>query len=162
MKIFLVVISALFFISCENLEAKKPSNLIAEDQMVEILYDLLLINSAKGVNKQVLQKNIKNPHDYIYQKHNIDSLQFAESNAYYTFKNDRYKSIYEKLELKLTAQKTEYEALLKEKKRIKDSIKEQKKTKADPLSIDRQINQKFKKSRPPLKTLDTLQKLPLK
>lgn len=161
MKIVLFVVSTLFFMSCENLDVKKPSNLISEDQMVEILYDVVLINSAKGVNKQLLEKNIKNPLAYIYKKHNIDSLQFAENNAYYTFESDIYKSIYEKLELKLTTQKTEYEALLKEKNRIKDSIKEQKKTKIEPLSKDRQL--KFEsKLRPPSKKRDTLQRLPLK
>ena len=161
MKTFFLVGSILFFMSCENLEVKKPSNLISEDQMVEILYDMVLINSAKGVNKQLLQKNINNPEAYIYKKHNIDSLQFAESNAYYTFKNEVYKSIYEKLELKLTTQKTKYEALLKEKKRVKDSIKELKKTKAEPLNLDPKV--KFEsKMRPPLKKRDTLQKQPLK
>ena len=161
MKTFFLVVSILFFISCENLEVKKPSNLISEDQMVEILYDMVLINSSKGVNKKLLQKNINNPEAYIFKKHNIDSLQFAESNAYYTFKNEVYKSIYEKLELKLTIQKTKLEALLKEKNSIKDSIREQKKTKNDPLNLDPKV--KFEsKMRPPLKKRDTLQKQPLK
>ena len=143
------------------MEVKKPSNLISEDQMVEILYDMVLINSSKGVNKKLLQKNINNPEAYIFKKHNIDSLQFAESNAYYTFKNEVYKSIYEKLELKLTIQKTKLEALLKEKNSIKDSIREQKKTKNDPLNLDPKV--KFEsKMRPPLKKRDTLQKQPLK
>lgn len=161
MKTFFLVVSILFFISCENLEVKKPSNLISEDQMVEILYDMVLINSSKGVNKKLLEKNINNPEAYIFKKHNIDSLQFAESNAYYTFKNEVYKTIYEKLELKLTTQKTKLEALLKEKNSIKDSIREQKKTKNDPLNLDPKL--KFEsKMRPPLKKRDTLQKQPLK
>ena len=157
MKTFFLVVSILFFISCENMEVKKPSNLISEDQMVEILYDMVLINSSKGVNKKLLQKNINNPEAYIFKKHNIDSLQFAESNAYYTFKNEVYKTIYEKLELKLTTQKTKLEALLKEKKDIKDSISEQKKTKDEPLNLDPKL--KFEsKMRSPLKKRDTLQK----
>jgi len=56
MKIFFLVVSTLFFIACENLEVKKPSNLISEDQMVEILYDLVLINFAKGVNKNYYKR----------------------------------------------------------------------------------------------------------
>ena len=161
MKTFLLVVSTLFFMSCENLDVKKPSHLISEDQMVEILYDVVLINSAKGVNKQLLQKNIKNPQAYVYKKHNIDSLQFAESNAYYTFKSDIYKSIYEKLELKLTTQKTEYQALLNEKKRVKDSLIERKKVKIDTLNIERQRKFKSKLKRPSKKS-DILQKQPLK
>jgi hypothetical protein len=161
MKTAFLLVIIVFLMSCENLEMKKPSNLISENQMVEILYDVVLINSAKNVNKQLLEKNIKNPEAYIYKKHNIDSLQFVESNAYYTFKSDVYKSIYEKLELKLTTQKTEHEALVKEKKRIKDSIRKSKQPKIDTLNIKRQ--KKFEtKMKPPLKKTDKLQKQPLK
>jgi hypothetical protein len=161
MKTAFLLVIIVFLMSCENLEMKKPSNLISENQMVEILYDVVLINSAKNVNKQLLEKNIKNPEAYIYKKHNIDSLQFVESNAYYTFKSDIYKSIYEKLELKLTTQKTEHEALVKEKKRIKDSIRKSKQPKIDTLNIKRQ--KKFEtKMKPPLKKTDKLQKQPLK
>ena len=161
MKTAFLLVIIVFLMSCENLEMKKPSNLISENQMVEILYDVVLINSAKNVNKQLLEKNIKNPEAYIYKKHNIDSLQFVESNAYYTFKSDIYKSIYEKLEWKLTTQKTEHEALVKEKKRIKDSIRKSKQPKIDTLNTKRQ--KKFEtKMRPPLKKTDKLQKQPLK
>jgi hypothetical protein len=161
MKTAFLLVIIVFLMSCENLEMKKPFNLISENQMVEILYDVVLINSAKNVNKQLLEKNIKNPEAYIYKKHNIDSLQFVESNAYYTFKSDIYKSIYEKLELKLTTQKTEHEALVKEKKRIKDSIRKSKQPKIDTLNTKRQ--KKFEtKMRPPLKKTDKLQKQPLK
>ena len=161
MKTAFLLVIIVFLMSCENLEMKKPFNLISENQMVEILYDVVLINSAKNVNKQLLEKNIKNPEAYIYKKHNIDSLQFVESNAYYTFKSDIYKSIYEKLELKLTTQKTEHEALVKEKKRIKDSIRKSKQPKIDTLNTKRQ--KKFEsKMKPPLKKTDKLQKQPLK
>ena len=37
MKTVFLAVSTLFLISCENLDIKKPSNLISEDQMVEIL-----------------------------------------------------------------------------------------------------------------------------
>ena len=159
MKTAFLLVIIVFLMSCENLEMKKPSNLISENQMVEILYDVVLINSAKNVNKQLLEKNIKNPEAYIYKKHNIDSLQFVESNAYYTFKSDIYKSIYEKLELKLTTQKTEHEALVKEKKRIKDSIRKSKQPKIDNTKRQKKFETKM---RPPLKKTDKLQKQPLK
>lgn len=159
--VFLVVVT-LFFMSCNNLDMKKPSNLISENQMVEILYDMVLMNAAKSVNKQLLEKNIQNPQAYIYKKHNIDSIQFVESNAYYSFKSDVYKSIYEKLELKLTTQKTAHEALVKEKKRIKDSIRKSKQTKIDALSSNKRQKKFESKMRPPLKKTDKLQQLPLK
>jgi hypothetical protein len=130
--------------------------------MVDILYDMMLLNSAKGINKQLLEKTIQNPEQYIYNIYNIDSLQFVESNAYYTYKSDTYKAIYEKIEIKLTAQKKEFEALADEKKRAKDSIKKIKnKLKIDTLKLRREklFEAKLKRSS---KKSDTLQKQPLK
>ena len=161
MKTSLLVAFAVVFMACENKAMKKPSNLISEDQMSAILYDMILINSAKGINKQLLEKNIKNPEKYIYKIYNIDSLQFVESNAYYTYKSDSYKAIYEKIEKKLEAQKKVYEALAAEEKRVKDSLKKVKKPKLDTLNLKRQkqIEAKLKRS---LRKVDTLQKLPQK
>ena len=162
MKTILLVAITFFFMSCENKAMKKPSNLISEDQMVDILYDMMLLNSAKGINKQLLEKTIQNPEQYIYNIYNIDSLQFVESNAYYTYKSDTYKAIYEKIEIKLTAQKKEFEALADEKKRAKDSIKKIKnKLKIDTLKLRREklFEAKLKRSS---KKSDTLQKQPLK
>jgi len=161
MKTSFLVVFAVVFMACENKAMKKPSNLISEDQMAAILYDMILINSAKGINKQLLEKNIKNPEKYIYKIYNIDSLQFVESNAYYTYKSDSYKAIYEKIEKKLEAQKKVYEALAAEEKRVKDSLKKNRKPKLDTLNLKRQkqIEAKLKRS---LRKVDTLQKLPQK
>ena len=161
MKTSLLVAFAVVFMACENKAMKKPSNLISEDQMAAILYDMILINSAKGINKQLLEKNIKNPEKYIYKIYNIDSLQFVESNAYYTYKSYSYKAIYEKIEKKLEAQKKVYEALAAEEKRVKDSLKKNRRPKLDTLNLKRQkqIEAKLKRS---LRKVDTLQKLPQK
>ena len=131
MKKIAVLWSAILVISCGNIKAKKPANLISEDRMVEVLYDVIIINTAKGVNKQLLQNNINNPLNYIYRSHGIDSLQFAESNAYYTINTDKYKSIYDKVEMKLKAEKSQYEAIVGERKRVKDSIKKSKQNQID-------------------------------
>ena len=66
MKTILLVAITFFFMSCENKAMKKPPNLISEDQMVDILYDMMLLNSAKGINKQLLEETIQNPEQYIY------------------------------------------------------------------------------------------------
>ncbi len=161
MKAILLIAITFLCLSCGKSAVKKPSNLISEDQMVDILYDIMLINSAKGINKKLLEKSIKNPKEYVYNKHNIDSIQFTESNAYYTYNSDTYKSIYDRLEQKLTAEKTTHEALLKAQKRIKDSIKKSKQAKIDTLGLKhpKMKNAKFK-ALP--KKGDTLQELELK
>tara|TARA_B110000305_G_scaffold119781_1_gene134467 strand:- start:206 stop:682 length:477 start_codon:yes stop_codon:yes gene_type:complete len=153
-----VLMSFLFFASCGESGMKKPANLISEDLMAAILYDVILINSAKGVNKQLLQNNIENPLNYIYRSHGIDSLKFAESNAYYTNNSDRYKLIYEKVEFKLKAEKSEYEAIIDEQKRVKDSIKKTRQNKIDTTKIARDKRVLTKKSLRLSEKIDSIQK----
>ena len=70
----------------------------------------------------------------MFTKYNIDSLQFALSNEYYTFHIEDYDEIYKKVEDSLNTLKKTYEALLKEEterelkeKKAKDSIERTKK-----------------------------------
>ena len=158
MKKIAVLWSAILVISCGNIKAKKPANLISEDRMVEVLYDVIIINTAKGVNKQLLQNNINNPINYIYRSHGIDSLQFAESNAYYTINTDKYKSIYDKVEMKLKAEKSKYEAIVGERKRIKDSIKKSKQNQIDTTMKAAKKGTPSKGVLNPLRKFDSLRK----
>tara|TARA_B110001452_G_scaffold63304_1_gene50084 strand:+ start:2151 stop:2627 length:477 start_codon:yes stop_codon:yes gene_type:complete len=153
-----VLISVLVFMSCGKSAVKKPANLIPENQMVEILFDVILINSAKGVNKQLLQNKIENPLNYIYRTHGIDSLQFTESNTYYTYHTDQYNTIYEKVESKLDIEKAAYEAIIDAQKRIKDSIKKSRKNKIDTTKIAREKIKPIKKSLLPSSKFDSLRK----
>jgi|TARA_B110000967_G_C18364837_1_gene307708 hypothetical protein len=153
-----VLISVLVFMSCGKSAVKKPANLIPENQMVEILFDVILINSAKGVNKQLLQNKIENPLNYIYRTHGIDSLQFTESNTYYTYHTDQYNTIYEKVESKLDIEKAAYEAIIDAQKRIKDSIKKSRKNKIDTTKIAREKIKSIKKSLLPSSKFDSLRK----
>ena len=153
-----VLFSILIFMSCGNSTVKKPANLISEDQMVEILFDVILINSAKGVNKQLLQNNIENPLNYIYRTYGIDSLQFTESNTYYTYHTDQYNSIYEKVESKLDKEKVAYQAIIDNKIRIKDSIKKAQQNQIDTTKIARDKKRYVNKPSLPLSKFDSLRK----
>ena len=91
------------FCSCEfvNNENLVPDNLIAEEKMVDILYDMSLISVSKGINKRILENNGMKPKKYILKKYNIDSLQFVLSNEYYSKDLERYLKIYEEVLNKL-------------------------------------------------------------
>ena len=93
----------LFFYSCGSLteENIKPNNLIPEDKMIDILYDMSLISVSKGINKRILENNGMKPKKYILKKYNIDSLQFVVSNQYYSKDLEIYLSIYEEVLYKL-------------------------------------------------------------
>lgn len=128
LKRFLVYFVLLFIAtSCYRYDApKKPKHLISKDKMVDVLLDIRLLSSANGVNKQTLEKKNLQPESYIYTKHKIDSLQFAESNNYYAYYVKDYEEIYTKVKDSLEVLKAHYSELLKEEaeiKKQKDSIR---------------------------------------
>ncbi|PWI30750.1 DUF4296 domain-containing protein [Flavobacteriaceae bacterium LYZ1037] len=123
--IYIIIIS--FFISCTSVnKPKKPKNLISKEQMVNVLLDMSLLSSAKGINKSKLENNGIFPESFIFNKHQIDSLQFAESNRYYTYHLKEYQDIITKVEDSLKKLREDYSKLVeKEEKetRKKDSIR---------------------------------------
>lgn len=128
-------------------QRKKPGNLIPKDQMSQLLYDLYVINAAKGVNKRTLETNGFNPETYILTKYNIDSTQFADSNAYYTLNTDVYKAIVDKVKARLEAEKQEFDEI---NKRENDSIKKRR----DSINAIRKTHKsKNKKLRDTMKTI---------
>lgn len=120
----------------------KPKNLISKDEMVNILLDLKLIGAVTGRDKEVLDSAKVIPESYIYKKYNIDSIQFAESNAYYTFYMDEYAEIYESVKDSLSKLKTYYKDILdreREEKNIADSLKAVKRE-LEALEIEAEIH----------------------
>tara|TARA_Y100001954_G_scaffold116254_1_gene125767 strand:+ start:38 stop:496 length:459 start_codon:yes stop_codon:yes gene_type:complete len=95
--IFLVLFSCSFSVQKKEV----PENLISEEEMINILYDMSLISVSKGINKRILENNGMKPKKYILKKYNIDSLQFVKSNEYYSNDLERYLSIYEEVLNKL-------------------------------------------------------------
>ena len=91
----------------------KPENLIPKDKMIDILFEVYLLNSAKGVNRKILEINGIYPESYVFEKYHIDSTQFANSNTYYTYDTKVYESILQSVKEKINAKKKEYEALEK-------------------------------------------------
>lgn len=127
-KIFIVSSVLLLIFSCEDKNVpQKPQNLISEDKMVDVLIDLSLISSAKGINKKVIENNGVTPDKYVFRKHNIDSIQFSESNAYYAYFIDDYSDIYNRVKDSLEKLKLKYVRLEQKENDKKDSSKVNKK-----------------------------------
>ena len=120
--------------SCNRLDKpKKPDNLLSESQMVNIITDISLITAAKGVQKKVIEAEKINLEEFVFQKHNVDSLQFAESNNYYAYDVKTYESIYQRVNQRLENQKQEYLEIERINLEKKDSIRKAKKEKMDSL-----------------------------
>lgn len=123
MKLLRVFICLVFFHSCQDIEeTTPPSNLIPEAKMVEVLTDLALVNSAKNYNKRFLEETGFKPQEYLLEKHNLDSLQLAQSTEYYARNFNRFESMYGKVQRNLARLKAGLEIKMAEENRIRDSI----------------------------------------
>jgi hypothetical protein len=138
--IFLLI--GLTVVSCQERKVEKPEELIDEETMIAIFYDLSVLEAIKTNNPIALEQHQINPYTYIYKKYNIDSLQFVENNLYYATDLKAYKKMYEKVELQLIEQKV-----------LADSAvaKAKKSTSKEKTGVDTTLNQQkikvFKKKR---------------
>lgn len=101
----------LFLASCNHNAVEKPKNLIDENVMTDILYDLSIMEAIKSQNPYAPQNQSMNPKDYIFKKYKIDSLQFATSNRYYVSQIEEYKKMYEQVNERIEKEKKAADSL---------------------------------------------------
>lgn len=102
MKRILFLLAFLFVVAgCNQKVVKKPEDLIAREKMIDILFDMSLINAGKAIDPNVLEENQVEPMSYIYSKYGIDSAQFVKSDLYYAAIPVEYEAIYEALDKRL-------------------------------------------------------------
>ncbi|MEH6534943.1 MAG: DUF4296 domain-containing protein [Psychroserpens sp.] len=128
MRIFVILFVVLSCIGCNSFDKlEKPDNLIPKDKMEDIIYDVFILNAAKGSSKGVLENNGILPEDYVFEKYKIDSLQFVKSNEYYGFHVEEYQSILANVEERINNDKEKYQKRIDDEKNRKqekrDSIK---------------------------------------
>ena len=128
MKFVIVIIGILVFLGCQNVEKPMlPENLIPEELMADILAEAYIGNAARSNNNRILRSKGVKLDSILYKKYDIDSLQFAASNAYYASNLNGYAKLLKMVEERLMKQKTVIDTLHKreiaEVKRKRDSIK---------------------------------------
>lgn len=104
-KYFLLFIIISFVISsCKDEVIAKPKNLIERDKMVDIIYDLSILEAAKSQTSGIYQypKSSK----FLKEKYKIDSLTFAQSTQYYAADMKEYKKIYDEVKERLKTENT--------------------------------------------------------
>ena len=124
--------------------------------MVVVIYNMSLLSAAKGVNRKTMETEGINPEQFIYEKHNIDSLQFALSNAYYTYDLKTYGKLYARVKVKLQEDKDHFNAILDAEKKVKDSINKLKRNRTKDTLIDNLEMKKLNTDN--IKSIDLLKK----
>lgn len=145
MKKGISLLAILALLGCKEDLVKKPEHLIEKSKMMDIMYDLALLEAVKYQNPTVLDSNQIRPKQFIYKKYKIDSLQLAQNNIYYAADYKNYKIMFESV----------VKRIANEKKRVNSVIKLEEKK--DKIRIDKlkKKSQLAKKSKDSIATLKT-------
>lgn len=159
MKTKIILPLLVFFailMSCNKEVVKKPDNLIEQDKMVDVMYDLTLLSAIKIQNSSLPNAEAINSNEYIYKKYKIDSLQFVQSNIYYASDSKEYKKMIEEIKKRLDKKKSLADSIVKIKAK-KALIIKKKQEKLKQIRIKDSIA-KAKKEIKPVKETDSIKK----
>lgn len=126
MKNFVFIILVLFLsVSCKKELVKEPKGLIERGKMIDIMYDLSLLEAMKYQNPLSLDSVDADPKKFVYKKYKVDSLQFAQSNIYYASDYEKYKDMFDELSKRLAVQQRATDSIVKieDKKAAKEAKK---------------------------------------
>lgn len=124
MKNFIVIVLVLFLsISCKKELVKEPAKLIEREKMVDIMYDLSLLEAMRYQKPLSLDSIDSDPTKFILQKYKVDSLQFAQNNMYYASDYESYKDMFDDVNKRLAKNQRAADSLAKidEKKAAKEN-----------------------------------------
>jgi len=105
MKQLLFLFVSLLVFSCSKNPIPKPNNLLDEEVMVDIIYDISILQATDGSMPQKLTENNIEMDQYIFEKYKIDSLTYRQNQNYYAADNRKYKKIYKKVLERLEQEK---------------------------------------------------------
>lgn len=101
MKQLIYLLCIVTAISCSKNPVKKPERLLEEEVMVDIIYDVSLLQAIEGAYpNKLIEQNIK-PNQFIFEKYQIDSVTYKENQLYYAADSRVYKRIYKKVSERL-------------------------------------------------------------
>ena len=96
-----ILLVLLILSSCAQVEEVPPENLIGEEKMADLIFELAVLDATKGFVPKDQKQRIDLDADSFYQFHEIDSAQFTSSNTYYAKQPKAYLRIVSMAKTKL-------------------------------------------------------------
>lgn len=96
---FLLTLSMLLA-SCQEKEPETPSYLLSEDQMVDVMVDMHLLETAQNLKLMGADTTNRKYQQYfnaIFESHETSKADFDSSLFYYSTKTDQMNAIYDKV-----------------------------------------------------------------
>ncbi|MFD2940916.1 DUF4296 domain-containing protein [Flavobacterium notoginsengisoli] len=114
MKNFVVIVLVLFLsISCKKELVKEPAKLIEKEKMIDIMYDLSLLEAMRYQKPLSLDSIESDPRKFILRKYKVDSLQFAQNNMYYASDYETYKDMFDEVNKRIAVDQRAADSLAK-------------------------------------------------
>ena len=114
LKSILVLLLIVSYTSCQDVKKPEiPTDLISQDIMVDILTDVYISNASRNVNNKLIIKRNLQLDSIIYNKYNVDSLQFVVSNTYYSSDLRTYGNLLTQVQNVLVLLKKEKDSIYK-------------------------------------------------
>lgn len=107
-KLFYTIILFSLF-SCNENPVETPDNLLDEEVMVDILYDISLLQAADGFAPEKLTSNNIKINSFIYTKYKIDSVTYYQNHKYYAGNIKKYKEMYKEVISRIESKTKELE-----------------------------------------------------
>jgi|TARA_B100001059_G_C17533259_1_gene426619 hypothetical protein len=77
-----------------------PDNLISKEKMESIIFDIMILNASTGYELKIDNNLLSD--ELIFKKYDIDSLQFYESELYYSRNPKLHFDIYSNIKKRIT------------------------------------------------------------
>lgn len=90
----------IFLILILGCTSDAPENLISEEKMESIIFDIMILNASYNYDLKIDNNLLSD--ELIYKKYDIDSIQFYESELYYSKNPKIHFEIYSGVKKKIT------------------------------------------------------------
>lgn len=94
MKNILFIFILFSFCACNENLVKTPENLLDEEVMIDILYDIAVLQAAESYVPDVISSKSIKANSFIYDKYEIDSITYYQNHKYYAADVKKYKKMY--------------------------------------------------------------------
>lgn len=120
----------IFITSCQNVEKiEKPEKLLSKSEMKDLLYDMVLLDAASGVNEKRLKDLDIKMFDFLSKKYKLDSNELKQNIQYYNMKFDDNLEIYEQVKDSISRLEQSYDSITK----ARDSLKKLERKRRDSI-----------------------------
>ena len=124
------------FVGCRKEQTvKTPKKLIDKAVMVNVFYDLALLEASKYQMMSKTEYQKISPKEFILKKYKIDSAQFSQSNIYYASSIEEYKAMFEQVQKRLQTNSDKMDTIIKRKQeKLKLNSKTHSKSRVEKLA----------------------------